>query len=91
MKKIFTLITAVVMGVAALSSCCKKQEETKAKYIFLFIGDGMGTSHIAVTESYLSAKAGKIGGEQLTMTQFPIYGTCTTHCEDKTLPACCSS
>lgn len=59
--------------------------ETRAKYIFLFIGDGMGNSHVAVTESYLSAKAGKIGGEQLTMTQFPYFGTCTTHCLDKTI------
>ena len=45
----------------------------------------MGTSHIDVTESYLSSKAGKLGGEQLTMTQFPYYGTCTTHCLDKTI------
>ena len=91
MKKILSLITVAVMGVAALSSCCSKQEDSKAKYIFLFIGDGMGASHIAVTESYLSAKAGKIGGEQLTMTQFPIYGTCTTHCEDKTITCSAAS
>ena len=91
MKKILTFITVVTMGVAALSSCCSKQEDTKAKYVFLFIGDGMGASHVAVTESYLSTKAGKIGGEQLTMTQFPIYGTCTTHCEDKTITCSAAS
>ena len=85
MKRIFTIISIAAISILALSSCCTEQRETKAKYIFLFIGDGMGASHIAVTESYLSAKAGKLGGEQLTMTQFPIYGTCTTHCENMTI------
>lgn len=79
MKKIFTLITAVAMGVAALSSCCEKQEETKAKYVFLFIGDGMGATHVAAAESYLSYKAGKLGGEKLLMSTFPYYGTATSH------------
>ena len=85
MRKSIAIIATIAISLITLTSCCNKQEDSKAKYIFLFIGDGMGASHIAVTESYLSAKAGKIGGEQLTMTQFPIFGTCTTHCEDKTI------
>ena len=92
MKKFFALITTFAIGVAALSSCSSnKQEDARAKYVFLFIGDGMGNSHVAVTESYLSAKAGKIGGEQLTMTQFPYYGTCTTYCLDKTITCSAAS
>ena len=87
MKNIRFILAALLLF--ALSGCHGQQEnntsDTKAKYIFLFIGDGMGNSHVAVTESYLSAKAGKIGGEQLTMTQFPYFGTCTTHCLDKTI------
>ena len=58
---------------------CHNQNDDRAKYVFLFIGDGMGATHVAVTESYLSYKAGKLGGEQLLMTQFPYYGTATTH------------
>ena len=78
----------MAFGLIALTSC-NQQEETKAKYVFLFIGDGMGATHVATAESYLSHKAGKLGGEQLLMTTFPYYGTATTHSADKHIT--CSS
>lgn len=59
------------------------KEEERAKYIFLMIGDGMGAANVGVTESYLSYKAGKLGGEQLMFTTFPYYGTATTHSANK--------
>lgn len=77
MRHFNKLMTAVILSIFCLTGC--QQNETKAKYIFLFIGDGMGATHVAVTESYLSHKAGKLGGEQLLMTQFPYYGMATTH------------
>ena len=49
----------------------------------------MGASHVAVTESYLYYKAGKLGGEQLLMTQFPYYGMATTHSANRNVT--CSS
>lgn len=91
MKKIILIIAAIAMAMSLNSCQEKKTESPRAKYIFLMIGDGMGASHVAVAESYLSAKAGKIGGEQLTMTQFPYYGTCTTHCLDKTITCSAAS
>ena len=54
------------------------QKDEKAKYIFLFIGDGMGNSHAAATESYLSYKAGQRGAGKLSFTHFPFLGLCTT-------------
>ncbi len=69
-------------GASSTPAEAKKKEE-KAKYIFLFIGDGMGMSHIAVTESYLSYKAGKLGGEMLLMSQFPYFGTATNYSANK--------
>ena len=88
MRKTLAIITAMAFGLIALTSC-NQQEETKAKYVFLFIGDGMGATHVATAESYLSHKAGKLGGEQLLMTTFPYYGTATTHSADKHIT--CSS
>ena len=79
MKKVFAVISAVVISLIALNSCCNQQKEVKAKYIFLLIGDGMGSTHISAAESYLSYKAGKFGGKQLLMTTFPYYGTATAH------------
>jgi alkaline phosphatase len=54
----------------------------RAKYIFLFIGDGMGNSHVSAAESYLSYKEGKTGGDRLTFTGFPESGFCTTYSYD---------
>jgi len=51
----------------------------QAKYVFYFIGDGMGISHIGATEAYLAAEDGKEGFEHLNFTQFPVNGISTTH------------
>jgi len=51
----------------------------QAKYVFYFIGDGMGISHIGATEAYIAAKSGEAGFERLNFTQFPINGMSTTH------------
>ncbi len=83
LNKILAAICMIAM-MFSISGCtessCKQDE--KAKYVFLFIGDGMGLGNIAVAESYLSYKAGKLGGEMLTMTQFPYFGTATSYSAD---------
>lgn len=78
-KLIAALIIAVMaLGISEFSVEAKKTDE-KPKYIFLFIGDGMGYAHVSAAESYLSYKEGKLGGAMLTMTQFPYFGTATTY------------
>ena len=75
-----TRLLSVISAIFALfifSGCAN--DDAPAKYVFLFIGDGMGTSHVDVTESYLSWKAGKLGGEQLLFTTFPVFGTATNY------------
>lgn len=63
-------------------SAAKKRHETP-KYVFLFIGDGMGMSQVAAAESYISYKAGKLGGEQVLFTTFPIHGSAFSYSADK--------
>lgn len=67
------------------SSCIEK----KAKYVFYFIGDGMGFSHIAATEAYLATEAGVIGSTPLQFTQFPVMGMATSYSANKYIT--CSS
>lgn len=50
----------------------------QAKYVFYFIGDGMGPNVVLLTEMYLAQRNGEIGVKPLCMTQFPHYGTATT-------------
>lgn len=61
---------------------CTAAMAGQAKYVFLFIGDGMSASQINVTEAYKALLAGKPaapGIEQLNFTQFPVQAITTTY------------
>ena len=75
------LLLAVVLG---FSSCNSKDKAivSKPKYIFLFIGDGMGFGNVSIAEAYLSIQDGTTGFKRLNFTGFPVHGDCTTDCVD---------
>lgn len=50
----------------------------QAKYVFYFIGDGMGPNQVLAAEMYQAALQGKIGRVPLCMTQFPHSGQAAT-------------
>ena len=50
-----------------------------AKYVFYFIGDGMGVNQLNGTEMYLAEQEGRIGIKPLTFTQFPFSTFATTY------------
>lgn len=83
-----TRITALIVCISAVLMMLNifniqaRNKETP-KYIFLFIGDGMSYNNVALAESYLSYKEGKIGGEQLLFTKFPAHGSATSHSADR--------
>ncbi|HPW78222.1 MAG: Alkaline phosphatase 4 precursor [Bacteroidetes bacterium ADurb.Bin037] len=72
MKRFFTILFLVV-----LVSC--QHTEPKAKYVFYFIGDGMGLAQVALAEAYLAGSDGEIGSRTLNFTAFPVLGTVTTY------------
>ena len=51
----------------------------RAKYVFYFIGDGMGVNQVNGTETYLAALEGRIGVKPLCFTQFPNAAFVTTY------------
>ena len=73
MKKLFLSLALVAMS--ALSAMAQNQ----VKYVFYFIGDGMGVNQINVTETYLAALKGKIGTEPICMSSFPVVGMVNTY------------
>ena len=86
-----TVLTLVLL-LGTMTGCYAGKNEAKpekAKYIFLFIGDGMGASNVAAAESYLSYKKGEIGGEHLSFTGFPVFGMATTYSANRHIT--CSS
>lgn len=50
----------------------------QAKYVFYFIGDGMGINQVNGTEMYLAEREGRIGVKPLLFTTFPVAGFATT-------------
>ena len=50
----------------------------QAKYIFYFIGDGMGVNQVNATETYRAELEGRIGINPLLFTQFPYASMITT-------------
>lgn len=50
----------------------------QAKYVFYFIGDGMGVNQVQGTELYRGELEGKIGITPIWFTQFPYAITATT-------------
>ena len=71
MKK-FNLLFALVL----LS--CNWSFAQQAKYVFYFIGDGMGVNQVQGTELFQGELKGEIGISPLCFTQFPISTVATT-------------
>lgn len=61
----------VTVGVAAWAQ--------QAKYVFYFIGDGMGVNQVYGAETYYAALEGRIGVKPLCFTQFPYAALVTTY------------
>lgn len=78
MKRIVFLILAVSAVFFLLPQCQRKNKDDVAKYVFYFIGDGMGVNQVNGTEMYLAELEGRIGVKPLNFTQFPIVSMAST-------------
>ncbi|MGN1260819.1 MAG: alkaline phosphatase, partial [Alloprevotella sp.] len=59
-----TLFALFVWAVSAMA-------QGRAKYVFYFIGDGMGVNQVNAAETYLGALEGRIGIHELCFPSFP--------------------
>ena len=69
MRRLVSLLCVLVVAIMTMA---------QAKYVFMFIGDGMGPHQVLSTEMYLAELEGKIGRKQLLMTTFPYSGQAAT-------------
>ena len=65
MKNRLSIIAFMFLFALTLSA------QGKAKYVFYFIGDGMGVNQVNAAETYLGALQGRIGIEPLCFPSFP--------------------
>lgn len=69
--RFFTLLGLLVWVLAAVG-------QPKAKYVFYFIGDGMGVNQVNAAETYMGALEGRIGIKELCFPCFPFCALVNT-------------
>ena len=69
MKKLSLLLSFLLLVLSGYAQ--------QAKYVFYFIGDGMGVNQVQGTELYRGELEGKIGITPIWFTQFPYATTAT--------------
>ncbi len=74
MNKILKLFLA--LAVTAVLGACSGEPQTKVKYVFYMIGDGMGINEVMGTEQYNAANG--TGPAQINFAHFPVRGFVTT-------------
>ena len=70
MKRLMYVLLFVLLAGASYAQ--------QAKYVFYFIGDGMGVNQVNGTEMYLAEQEGRIGVTPLLFTTFPVGTMATT-------------
>ena len=68
------IILAFLLVVAIIPAWAQQ-----AKYVFYFIGDGMGVNQVNGTEAYRAELEGRIGIKPLLFTEFPYATVATTY------------
>lgn len=71
MKRLTSFLLLALFIIAAAQA-------QRAKYVFYFIGDGMGLNQVNTTEMYLAELEGRIGTKPLQFASFPVAGMATT-------------
>lgn len=75
-KKILLSALTLLLAVSAFAG-------RAPKYVFLFIGDGMGMNQVNMTEMYRASSQDKYGIDPLLFTTFPVASYATTFSAEK--------
>ena len=83
-KRLVSLLCALVLALTLIPAFGMAEQAVKIpKYVFMFIGDGMGNPQVTATQYYLGALENPDStvpvAAQLSFTQFPALGLMTTY------------
>lgn len=81
MKRLSFLLSALLFIV--FLGCTSNTETKKPKYIFYFIGDGMGSAQVTATQGVLALAKDSIGLVDLSFTNFPTRGMISTTSDNR--------
>ncbi|MDR0667022.1 MAG: alkaline phosphatase [Prevotellaceae bacterium] len=89
MKRNFIFSAWLLCSFFLFFGCRTTTDAPRPKYVFLFIGDGMGLAYVTLTETWLAARDGEHGSGNVSFTSFPVTGLVTTHSANRLVT--CSS
>jgi alkaline phosphatase len=75
---LITWISVVLIQAQIFAGNPDQNKPPHVKYVFLFIGDGMGQAQVNLAQGYLAALEDNIGFKELTFTEFPQVGFVST-------------
>jgi alkaline phosphatase len=79
-KKLTMRALMIALMIAFIATPVFAQKVERAKYVFVFIGDGMSMAQVSAAEVYAKSMTGKTPGVvKLGFSQFPAQGLTTTY------------
>jgi alkaline phosphatase len=76
-------LVIILQSVSIFIYSAELPTKPKAKYVFYFIGDGMGLAQVSAAEAFLAAHEGQIRFEPLHMSKLPVIGLSTTYATNR--------
>lgn len=84
MKRIIVFLVLISLGSIYFYGCTSNsQQEKDIKYVFYFIGDGMGFAQAHAAEMYLASKDKSNNFPFLHMNKLPYHNYFSTHAENR--------
>ena len=81
----------MIISIAFFCAIGYSQTKQNAKYVFLFIGDGMGANQVYATEMFLNAKSNEIKADKLLMSSFPVNSNMTNYSASSYVTTSCAA
>ncbi|WP_158847616.1 alkaline phosphatase [Algibacter sp. L1A34] len=81
----------MIISMAFFCAIGYSQTKQNVKYVFLFIGDGMGANQVYATEMYLNAKPNEIKADKLLMSSFPVNSNMTNYSASSYVTTSCAA
>lgn len=83
LRLFIAFLTVISFQLRGFATGPANPQPQRAKYVFLFIGDGMGLAQVNLAQAYKAALGDQIGFVPLNFTQFPQAGLVTTYAKDR--------
>lgn len=79
----FLLASVAIFSTIILGGCKPSSSYQQAKYVFYFIGDGMGIQHITAAQALLASQENLQGNRHLSFTEFPVTSFVETFSQNR--------